>query len=151
MDEQTMPLLVNNAELEEELIADRRARGIDQFDEVWDGVYVMVPLADDEHQEIQARLAIVLGLLVEFTGVGKIRAGSNISNRRTDWTRNFRVPDMLVFLNNTAAENQNTVEYENKIKHTDETIAIPAIHFASPLKFCRAANCNAPSAAPIPA
>lgn len=51
----------------------------------------------------------------------------------------------------TAAENQNTVEYENKIKHTDETIAIPAIHFASPLKFLRAANCNAPSAAPTPA
>ncbi len=103
-----MPLLVNDAELEEELIADRRARGIDGFDEVWDGVYVMAPLADDEHQEIVAGFVIALGNLVKLTGLGEVRPGANISNVRSGWTRNFRVPDVLVFLKDTAAENRHT-------------------------------------------
>ena len=51
----------------------------------------------------------------------------------------------------TPAENQKTVEYENRIKQTEEMIAIPAIHLANPLKCFRVANCNAPSAAPTPA
>ena len=38
-------------------------------------------------------------------------------------------------MNKTADENQKTREYENKIKQTDEIIAIAAIHFANPLKF----------------
>ncbi len=103
-----MPLLVNDAVLEEELIADRRARGIDRFDEVWDGVYVMAPLANDEHQEIVAGLVMVLGILVKLTGLGEVRPGANVSNLRNDWMPNFRCPDVLVFLKDTAAENRDT-------------------------------------------
>jgi Uma2 family endonuclease len=103
-----MPLLVNDAGLEEELIADRRARGIDGFDEVWDGVYVMAPLANDEHQEIVAGFVALLVNVVKLTGLGEVRPGANISNLRSDWTRNFRVPDVLVFLKGTAAENRDS-------------------------------------------
>ena len=45
-----MSLLVSDPELKERLLAERRASGGDRYDEVWDGVYVMSPLADDEHQ-----------------------------------------------------------------------------------------------------
>jgi Uma2 family endonuclease len=101
-------MLINDAALEEELIADRRARGIDGFDEVWNGVYVMAPPADDEHQEIQAGLVGVFVAAISFPGRGKVRAGSNISNQPSDWTQNYRIPDVLVFLNETAAENRQT-------------------------------------------
>ena len=34
------------------LIRERRESGGDRYDEVWDGVYVMSPLADNEHQQL---------------------------------------------------------------------------------------------------
>ena len=37
------------------LIRDRRESGGDRYDEVWDGVYVMSPLADNEHQQLGIR------------------------------------------------------------------------------------------------
>jgi hypothetical protein len=55
----TMPTLINDPPLEQQLIADRQARGIDHHDEVWDGVYVMAPIANNEHQA-------VVGGLTEF-------------------------------------------------------------------------------------
>jgi hypothetical protein len=35
------------------LVRQRRVTGADRFDEVWDGVYVMAPLADNEHQSFR--------------------------------------------------------------------------------------------------
>jgi hypothetical protein len=40
------------------LVRQRRDSGADRFDEVWDGVYVMAPLADNEHQSLDLDLAI---------------------------------------------------------------------------------------------
>jgi hypothetical protein len=68
-----MPTLVNNPVLEESLIAERRERGIDKFDEVLDGVYVMAPIANNEPD---------------------------------DWTHNYRVPDVLAFLNGNPAQDR---------------------------------------------
>ncbi len=84
--------------LEERLIAERQAQGIDRFDEVWDGVYVMSPLADDEHQEIAAFLTRVLFELIQDTKRGFVRPGINLSDRPQDWTKSYRVPDVAVFL-----------------------------------------------------
>lgn len=84
--------------LEERLIAERKALGIDKFDEVWDGVYVMSPLANDEHQRIAGFLNIVIGMLIQFTGRGEVRQGINLSDRPDDWTHNYRIPDVVVFL-----------------------------------------------------
>ena len=42
------------------LIRQRRRCGGDRYDEVWDGVYVMAPLADNEHQSLGLKLAIAL-------------------------------------------------------------------------------------------
>ena len=84
--------------LEERLIAERKALGIDKFDEVWDGVYVMSPLANDEHQRIAGFLNIVIGMLIQFTGRGEVRQGINLSDQPEDWTHNYRIPDVVVFL-----------------------------------------------------
>jgi len=84
--------------LEERLIADRKARGIDRFDEVWDGVYIMSPLANDEHQKIATFISGVLTLLIQMPKRGEVRQGINLTDRPDDWTHNFRCPDVVVFL-----------------------------------------------------
>jgi Uma2 family endonuclease len=94
-----MAATILDPHLEERLIAERRAAGVDQFDEVWDGVYVMAPWPNDEHQEIATFLARVLFELIQEEGRGKVRQGINLSDRPTNWTSNFRVPDVVAFLN----------------------------------------------------
>lgn len=96
--------LVLDEHVSEELIRDRQARGIDQHDEVWEGVYVMSPIADDEHQGLVSGFDAVFGFLLGLTGRAKVRPGVNLSDCKDDWKQNFRVPDVVVYLNETRAE-----------------------------------------------
>lgn len=100
-----MTALVIDPRLEAQLIAERQASGADKFDEVWEGVYVMSPLANDEHQYLVKELTAVLTLVVDWQKLGQTRPGTNISDRKDDWTKNYRCPDVAVFLNDTTAEN----------------------------------------------
>ncbi len=100
-----MTALIHDPKLEEKLIAERQAAGADKFDEVWDGVYVMSPLANDEHQYLVKELTTVLTFAVDWAKLGQTRPGVNISDRKDDWTKNYRCPDVAVFLNETKAEN----------------------------------------------
>jgi Uma2 family endonuclease len=84
--------------LEERLIAERKANGLDRYDEVWDGVYVMAPWPNDEHQRIAGFLQTIIGTLFQLTKLGEMRPGINLSDRPDNWTTNFRVPDVVVFL-----------------------------------------------------
>ena len=101
-----MPTLITDRELERELLAQRQATGADRYDEVWEGVYVMSPLANDEHQYLVKELTIILGLAIDWSGLGQTRPGVNISGRSEDWRLNYRCPDIAVFLNETKAENR---------------------------------------------
>jgi Uma2 family endonuclease len=103
-----MATLVQDLDLARQLIAKRRKLGHDRFDEVWDGTYVMNPSPNDEHQEIQARLIHLLEDLVGIPRLGKVRGGVNVSDRQTGWKHNYRVPDVVVFLNDTRAVNCDT-------------------------------------------
>ena len=100
-----MTALINDPKLAEKLIAERQAAGADKFDEVWDGVYVMSPLANDEHQYLVKELTTILTFAVDWAKLGQTRPGVNISDRKDDWTKNYRCPDVAVFLNETKAEN----------------------------------------------
>jgi Uma2 family endonuclease len=84
--------------LVDQLIADRQARGIDQHDEVWNGVYVMSPIANDEHQELVGFINSVLFQVIQSAGLGLVRPGVNLTDMPEDWTHNYRVPDVVVFL-----------------------------------------------------
>jgi Uma2 family endonuclease len=103
-----MPTLVNDPRVEEPLLAERRKSGLDKYDEVWGGVYVMAPLANNEHADIQTKLAAILTFLIGFPGLGRVHAGANVSDQPKDWTKNYRCPDVLVFLNGNKAEDRNT-------------------------------------------
>lgn len=94
--------------LERRLIAERRKSGSDRFDEVWDGVYVMSPPADIEHFGVTNDLSTVLTLTVKWSGLGDVFAGVAISDRKEEWKKNYRVPDVSVFLKGNPAEDCET-------------------------------------------
>ena len=103
-----MATIIQDRDTERRMIARRRRLGQDKFDEVWNGVYVMAPLANDEHQDFVSGLTTLLSIAVQWTKQGVVRAGINVSDRRVGWTKNFRCPDVAVFLNDTQAINCDT-------------------------------------------
>ena len=108
MTETTMEVLIKDRDTAEKIQADRKERGIDKWDEVWDGVYIVPSLPNDEHQEIQFKLLIPLAAVVDEPGLGRVRAGVNVTDRHPDWKENFRGPDVVVYLNTTDAINYGT-------------------------------------------
>lgn len=80
-----------------DLIAQRKALGQDGFDEVWEGVYVMAPLANNEHQNLGTRLGTVFYQFLTWPDA-MVYVGVNVSDREEDWRFNFRIPDVAVYL-----------------------------------------------------
>jgi Uma2 family endonuclease len=101
-----MTMLVENPWLEEQLKEQRRALGIDQHDEVWDGVYFLAPPVDNEHQEFVGGLTFALHEAVDAAGLGTAFAGVNLAGTAEDWTHDYRVPDVVVILASSAAQDQ---------------------------------------------
>jgi Uma2 family endonuclease len=99
-----MDTLIVDPRFSERLIEERRERGADRFDEVWEGVYIMAPLPDDEHQEIATYLSRPFLEVVKDTGSGVVRLGTNLASDPVDWRHDYRVPDVAVFLAGSAAE-----------------------------------------------
>ena len=98
-----MDTLIVDPRVSERLIEERRARGADRFDEVWEGVYVMAPAPNDEHQDLAGGFTEVLRTVIDRRGLGTTRPGINLASDPVDWEHDYRVPDIAVFLNDTAA------------------------------------------------
>jgi Uma2 family endonuclease len=103
-----MPTLLLDPLLEEQLLEERRAWGADHHDEVWDGVYRMTPLPHDDHQDLVSSFDTIFRIAIAWQNRGLVRAGVNISDRVDDWTKNYRCPDVVVFLKETKAKNYGT-------------------------------------------
>jgi Uma2 family endonuclease len=101
-------MFITDPRISKRMIRQRRARGIDQKDEVWEGVYFVAPPPNDEHQDLLNKMSTVFTVVIEWTGLGQVRPGVGVSDRVDDWTKNFRCPDVAVFLNGTTAINQKT-------------------------------------------
>jgi Putative restriction endonuclease len=100
--------LIRDSDVERRLIARRRILGIDKFDEVSDGVYIMNPSPNVEHQQLVMRISYLLESLIGVPGAGIVCPGVNVSDRQRGWKRNYRVPDIAVYLNETRAVNCGT-------------------------------------------
>jgi Uma2 family endonuclease len=98
-----MDTLVLDPYVSERLLRERRDRGIDVFDEVWEGVYVMAPAPNDEHQEIETNLARLFLEVVQDTKVGTVRLRVNVASDPADWELDYRIPDIVVFLKGSSA------------------------------------------------
>ena len=98
-----MATLIVDPRVSERLIEERRARGADRFDEVWEGVYIMAPAPNDEHQEIEIHLARPLLEVVKDAGLGVVRTTINLASNPDHWEHDFRIPDIAVFLKGSRA------------------------------------------------
>jgi Uma2 family endonuclease len=103
-----MALMVLDSGVEERLKAERAASGADRYDEVWEGVYMMAPLANNEHQDLQAALAAALRNAIGWGGPVRVQSGANVSDREEDWMQNYRCPDVVVVFPGGAARDCGT-------------------------------------------
>lgn len=106
-----MVAMIMDAGLEKRLIAERKALGTDRFDEVWDGVYLMAPMPNNQHQDFVNDLDAIFTLAIKWAGLGRVQPGANVSDRDEDWEQNFRCPDLLVFLTGNPAEDRESHWY----------------------------------------
>ena len=103
-----MNLVILDPADESRIIARRRELEHDRFDEVWEGIYLMSPLANNEHQQIVGRLTFCFEITMSQVGLGVVQPGANVSDRAGDWEHNYRCPDVVVYLNSTTAMDHNT-------------------------------------------
>lgn len=92
---------------ERRLPARREAGGIDRYNEVWDGVAVIAPVANNEHRDVQSGLAAAVLTSVGWGGPARVHA-ANVSDRKDDWEHNYRIPDLVVVLPGSAAKDCGT-------------------------------------------
>ena len=90
------------------IIRRRRRMGGDRYDEVWNGVYVMAPLANIEHQELSGSLTIAVYLALGGSELIRIFPGVNVSDQPEKWRTNFRCPDVAVYFLGTPPRNRET-------------------------------------------
>ena len=81
-----MATMILDQQLAEQLLEQRRAWGPDKFDEVWEGIYMMAPLPNDEHQNLVTEFCAILKELLGWQGLADVRAGREpcCSNRGLD-------------------------------------------------------------------
>jgi len=103
-----MAILVTDRWLEERLKAEREVSGANRYDEVWEGVYMMTPMPNSEHQGIVIQLASILQEVIGWSGLADVFPGINLSASDDDWEHNYRVPDVAVFLKSGSAVNCDT-------------------------------------------
>jgi hypothetical protein len=71
-----------------DVLEGRRRSGLDRLDEIWEGVYHMVPAPSGSHASIESQLHQLLGPLATVAGLTMI-GQSNLGESEHD----FRVPD----------------------------------------------------------
>jgi len=91
-----------------EYFSERRRLGLDKYDEVWDGVTIVMPLADISHQVLASKIAGIIQAIFNFQTPPDIMAGANVSDRVDGWTHNYRCPDVVVAFENSIAVNCDT-------------------------------------------
>src|SRR5205807_7200294 len=103
-----MAIYTTDPLLEERLRTERAESGSDRFDEVWEGVLFMPPMPNNQHQELASDLGAIFKFVVGWPGLGRVFVGVNVSDRDDDWTFDYRVPDVAVFLTDHAAKDCGT-------------------------------------------
>lgn len=101
-------MMVLDPAIEAQLKAEREPWRADRYDEVWDGMYVIVSRPDNEHGDVQVRLATAIQQSLGWDGPQRIQAGGNVSDREDGWLQNYRIPDVVVVFPGSAARDCDT-------------------------------------------
>jgi Uma2 family endonuclease len=103
-----MAIMVLDSDMEAQILAERVNSDGDRYDEVWEGVYIVTPLPNNDHQVLVGELSYILGEAVGRSGLGRVFPGVNLSDRDEGWDKNFREPDVAVFLRGGRAIDRGT-------------------------------------------
>lgn len=103
-----MPVMIYDPLYEQKVRADRERMFPNNRDEVWDGVIVMPPLPNNEHQIMVTDVALAFAAAIDRKAGDLALAGANVSDRDADWMNNYREPDVLVVLHTNPAKNSGT-------------------------------------------
>lgn len=104
-----MAMMILDPDTRRALLRRRRRMGGDRWDEVWDGVYMLMPLGDNVHQHLRFELTSAL----KAASVGSFPAllafpGCNVSDRPEEWKKNYRCPDVAIYLPGNPAQDRGT-------------------------------------------
>ena len=103
-----MAVLVLDSHVEQQVLAERIGSDGGQYDEVWDGLYVVTPLPNNDHQAIVGHLGSIFQEVICRTERGQAYPGVNLSDRNEGWEKNYREPDVAVFLRDSRAVDRGT-------------------------------------------
>lgn len=103
-----MAVLVTNRIAAKALIEQRIESGAARYDEVWNGVYVVSPDADNEHFDVSAELIHIIKSFLPNRELGRVGGGCNITDLEENWVKNYRTPDVCVFLPGNPAQDRKT-------------------------------------------
>jgi Uma2 family endonuclease len=103
-----MPVLILDPWYAEQIRTKRQTESPNARDEVWDGVLVMPPLPNIEHQIMVTDLSLAFAAVIDRAAGDLALAGANVSDRNKDWENNYREPDVLVVLHTNPAKNRGT-------------------------------------------
>jgi Uma2 family endonuclease len=123
-----MPTLILDPMVERQLSELRTSAGSSQHDEVWEGVTVVMPLPNIEHQRIVNFFLKVFNVLFDLEGPMICLPGANVSDRIAGWDQNYREPDVVV-----VREGENAQLCENHLYGAAELL----IEIVSPGDRCR--------------
>jgi Uma2 family endonuclease len=100
-----MPVLINDPLMEVKFRSDREECDSSRWDEVWEGVLVVPPIPNDDHQDLVGKIYLALFDVSQKTKKGLVRPGVNVTDRHPGWKDNYRVPDVVVYLFTNPAIN----------------------------------------------
>jgi Uma2 family endonuclease len=103
-----MPVMILDPMLEQRIRTERQDQEMSQYDEVWEGVLVVAPLPNTEHQRIVQRLSLPFSSLIDWDQGSQVLPGVNVSDRDADWLKNYREPDLVVYLATNPAKDKGT-------------------------------------------
>lgn len=103
-----MSVLILDPMLASEYRNDREREGLDFRDEVWDGVLVVPPNPNNEHQRLVLGLVVPFATLIDRDNGDQALPGANVSDREHGWKHNYRIPDVVVCLAGGAAKDCGT-------------------------------------------
>jgi Uma2 family endonuclease len=92
-----MPVLVLNKDWASKLLTEREQVAESRWDEVWDGVTIIMPEADIEHDDIDVFFIFVFKTVFARESGVRVHGRVNVSDRVRGWMKNYRIPDMSIF------------------------------------------------------
>lgn len=103
-----MPVMIYDPTYADQVRLMRAAQAPNARDEMWEGVLVMPPMPNNQHQDIVNGFVYAFTSVVNRAGGDRVHPGANVSDRDAGWIDNYREPDVVVYLVTNPAQDSNT-------------------------------------------